>query len=62
MQYAKVITPTREALIALQPTGRSNPYQQLFDQTDVSGYEAWLAYRFNNFSSLETLPDKPVHA
>lgn len=53
MQYAKVVTPVREAFIALElPTlGRAVPCQQLFDQADVSGWEVWLAYSHNNFSN-----------
>ena len=51
MQYAKVRTPARKAFIALEPTNWEAPYQKLFDQTDVSGYEVWLAESSNNFSN-----------
>ncbi len=58
MQYARVITPTREALIALEPTNWGAPYQKLFDQTDVSGYEEWLAYSHNNFHNPSEKADE----
>lgn len=51
MQYARVITPVRKALIALKPTNWGKPYQKLFNQTNVSGREAWLAYSSNNFNN-----------
>jgi len=51
MSYAKVKTPIRTALISTEPTGWGEPYKDLFDQTDTSGHEAWLAYSFNNFSN-----------
>jgi hypothetical protein len=51
MQYAHVRTDTREAHIALEPTNFGAPYQALFDQTDASGHEVWLAESHNNFSN-----------
>jgi hypothetical protein len=51
MQYKKVVTPTREALIALEITKSGAPYQALFGQTDASGYEVWLAESDNGFNN-----------
>lgn len=51
MQYAKVITSTREVLIPLDPVGWGTPYQGLYAQTDISGYEKWLAYSSGNFNN-----------
>jgi hypothetical protein len=49
MQYTRVKTDTRDAHIALDPTNFGAPYQALFDQTDASGHEVWLAESHNNF-------------
>jgi len=49
MDYAKIKSNGR--LIALEPTGFGRPYQELFDQTDVSGYEVWLLESYNNFQN-----------
>ena len=51
MPYAKVITPVREALISFEGTGWGRPYKELQAQTDVSGYEKWLAYSSGNFDN-----------
>jgi len=51
MQYAKVVTPTREALIALEPSNWGAPYQKLFDQMDASGWEVWEAYSHEGFNN-----------
>ncbi len=51
MQYARVVTPVRDALVALEPTNWGAPCQALFDQTDVSGWELWHAYSHNNFNN-----------
>ncbi len=52
MQYAKVVTSARKALVALEPSNWGADYQTLFGQTDVSGAELWTAYSHNNFNSL----------
>lgn len=49
MQYAEVSTPKRIALVTLEPTSFGKPYQDLFDQTDLSGAEVFAAYSHNNF-------------
>ncbi len=51
MQYAKVVTPAKEALVALEPSNWGADYQKLFDQTDVSGAELWAAYSHANFNN-----------
>lgn len=51
MNYAKIITPTREALIALKPTDWGLPYQQLHDQTDVSGWEMAVLESTDNYKN-----------
>ena len=58
MQYVKVITSVREALITTEATGWGRPYQELYDQTDVSGYEKWLAYATNSFKNAFQRADK----
>ena len=35
----------------MELTNFGRPYQELFDQTDVSGAEVWQAYSHNNFSN-----------
>jgi hypothetical protein len=37
--------------IAMRPTGWGNTYKELFEQTDVSGYELFLAESHNNYSN-----------
>ena len=51
MDYAKIKTPTRTARIYLEPTGFGKSFQELFNQTDVSGYEVWLLESYNNFQN-----------
>ena len=51
MPYAKVTTSVRESLISLEPYGWGRPYKELHAQTDVSGYEKWLAYSKDNFNN-----------
>ncbi len=51
MSYVKVITSAREALISVEPTCWGRPYSELYAQTDVSGYEKWLAYSKDNFNN-----------
>lgn len=62
MQYAKVITPQREALVALEPTNWGKPSQMLFDQTDASGDEVWRAYRHDNFGNPLQRADEARYA
>ena len=49
MTYAEIITPSGTRKIAFEPTNFGAPYQALFDQTDVSGYEEWLLESHDNF-------------
>jgi hypothetical protein len=51
MQHAEIDVNGRKKLIALEPTGWGKSFQELFDQTDVSGYEVWLAESQNNFEN-----------
>src|SRR3989344_2152606 len=51
MSYIEVTTPSRRAFVPVELTNFGRPYQELFDQTDVSGAEVWQAYSHNNFSN-----------
>ena len=51
MPFTKVTTSVRESLISLEPTGWGRPYKELHAQTNVSGYEKWLAYSKDNFGN-----------
>jgi len=51
MLYAKVRTQVRKGLISLELTNWYSSLQNLFDQTDVSGKEVYLAYSYNNFKN-----------
>src|SRR3989338_6718735 len=51
MTYAEIITPSGTRKIAFEPTNFGAPYQKLFDQTDVSGYEEWLLESHDNFQN-----------
>ncbi len=37
--------------MAVEPTDWGAPYKQLFRQTDISGYERWLAESSGNFNN-----------
>ena len=58
MKYALVKTPDRDAFVALEPVGWGKSSQELFDQTYVCGYDAWLAYSHNNFSNPSQQADE----
>ncbi len=47
----QLATTTRKALIALKPINYGFAYQQLHDQTNVSGYEMFLLESTNNFQN-----------
>jgi len=51
MDYAEIKTPIREARIVLEPTDFERSLLELFNQTDVSGYEVWLLESYNNFQN-----------
>ena len=51
----------RGNLVALEPTNFGAPYQALFDQTDVSGYDLWRAYSHNNFDNQLAKADEALY-
>ena len=51
MQYAEIETVQRKAKIVLEPEGWGKSYQELHDQTDVSGYEEYLLASTNSFNN-----------
>ncbi|MFH1631006.1 MAG: hypothetical protein ABIA21_02170 [Candidatus Aenigmatarchaeota archaeon] len=51
MKYSRINLPTREILVALEPTDFGAPYSQLFNNVELSGYELWFANHSNKFNN-----------
>jgi hypothetical protein len=56
MQYAKI----GDKLIALEPTGFWETNKKLLEQTNVSIYELWKLYSFNNFDNPMAQADEEM--
>lgn len=62
MQWARIKTPLREGLVAMEPTKFGKPYKELDDQTDESGWEEWALYSSNGFDNEFARADEVRYA
>jgi len=62
MKYCTLIKEDgTTCMISIELSGWLQPYQKLFDQTDVSGYDRYICHRFNNFNNDFTKEDEKLY-